>query len=126
MLAVPVLSAPVSGSLLKPYVPGALIGIVAPAGQQQRLEIRAFMERPHGTPLHPLVGLLARDAPPGELVRMSARATADVQGTHPASHAGELDELLREWLGVAAHEPGVGVGGDVEGHESDSRPMSPR
>src|SRR4051812_30627042 len=41
--------------------------------EQQRLEILVLVERTHGIPLHPLVGLLARDAAAREFEKNGAR-----------------------------------------------------
>jgi len=47
-------------------LPGPKNAVHVPSGLQQRLETQALVERPHGIPLHPFVGLLARDIAAGQ------------------------------------------------------------
>src|SRR6266536_724251 len=54
-----------------------------------------------------------------------ARAAANIQGPLPAADTGQVGESHRERLRIAPHEPGVGVGADVETHPPNLRGTPP-
>ena len=52
-------------------------------------------------------------------------ALATLPGIAEMAVASMADELLGQRLGVAAHEAAIGVGGDLETHAHDGRPVTP-
>ena len=65
-------------------------------------------------------------AEPGdELRRQRPRAAPDVQDALARLHSPEIGHLWGEQDGVPAHEPVVGIGGDIERHAAIVRRASP-
>ena len=83
------------------------------AGVQRRDERRGRVDGRH---------VLLAD-PADQLGAQRPRASPDVQHPLPAAHLREVGQAGGEAGGEAAHEPAVGVGGDLEAHP---RTIDPR